>query len=197
MSKQPNDYENRTGVQTISWQDFHALCKGLAAAAAQFRPEIILPVGRGGYYPGTLIAHMLQVEPYPVRLSRRVRDIITYETPRWLVDPPAAVRDRRVLIVDEISGSGETLRMVKGKVKALGAQAVKSAVLYAHTAGVDVPDYIGLITDALILNPWDREIYQDGRFIFHPEYVDALEKQGIKPDRSFLIDVPAIEIVKG
>ena len=197
MSKQPNDYENRTGVQTISWQDFHALSKALAAAAARFQPEIILPVGRGGYYPGTLIAHMLQVEPYPVRLSRRVRDIITYETPRWLVDPPAAVRDRRVLIVDEISGSGETLRMVKGKVKALGAQAVKSAVLYAHTAGVDVPDYIGLITDALILNPWDREIYQDGRFIFHPEYVDALEKQGIKPDRSFLIDMPAIEIAKG
>jgi hypothetical protein len=197
MLKNPYDYENRTAVQPISWQDFHALCKGLAASAARFQPEIILPVGRGGYYPGTLIAHMLQVEPYPVRLSRRVRDIITYETPRWLVEPPAAVRDCRVLIVDEISGSGETLTLVKDKVKALGARAVKSAVLYAHTTGVDVPDYIGLITDALILNPWEREIYQDGRFIFHPEYVDALEKQGVMPDRSFLIDVPAVEIAKG
>lgn len=197
MSKNPYDYENRTAVQPISWQDFHALCKGLVAAVSHFQPEIILPVGRGGYYPGTLIAHMLQVELYPVRLSRRVRDIVTYQTPRWLVEPPAAVRDRRVLIVDEISGSGETLTMVKDKVEMLDARVVRSAVLYAHTTGVDVPDYIGLITDAVILNPWDREIYQDGRFIFHPEYVDALEKQGIKPDRSLLIDTPVIEIAKG
>ena len=70
-------------------------------AVSHFRPEIILPVGRGGYYPGTLIAHMLQVELYPVQLSRRVKDIVTYQNPQWLVEPPVAVRDRRVLIVDE------------------------------------------------------------------------------------------------
>ena len=39
----------------------------------------------------------------------------------------------RVLIVDEISGTGETIAMVKRKVEALGARAVRSAVLYAHT----------------------------------------------------------------
>lgn len=154
-------------------------------------------IGQAGDYPGTLIAHMLQVDLYPVRLSRRVKDIVTFERPQWLVEPLAAVQDRRVLVVDEISSTGETIMIVKGKVEALGAQAVKSGVLYAHTRGVSVPDYVGLITDALILNPWDREIYKDDGFQFNPEYVEALAQQGLKADRSLLLDAPVIEIAKG
>ena len=52
--------------------DFHGLCKGLVQAIAPFDPELIL----AGYYPGTLISHMLQAEIYPVRLSRRVHDVV-------------------------------------------------------------------------------------------------------------------------
>jgi hypoxanthine phosphoribosyltransferase len=197
MSENPYDYENRTDVRPISWRDFHGLCKGLVVAMSRFRPGIILPIGRAGYYPGTLIAHMLQVELYPVRLSRRVNDVVTYRRPQWLVEPPQAVRGRRVLIVDEICSTGETITMVRQKVEAMGVQAVRSAVLYAHAKGASVPDYIGLITDALILNPWDREVFQDGAFRFHPEYVEALSEQGLQANASLLIDAPAIEIAKG
>jgi hypoxanthine phosphoribosyltransferase len=172
------DYTTRKGVQPISWEDFHGICKALAASAARFQPEIILPIGRGGYYPGTLLAHLLQIEVYPVRVSRRVNDIVTHNHPQWIMEPPAAIAGRRVLIVDEICGSGETILMVKEKAAALGAALIKSAVLYAHTWGVNVPDYIGLITDALVLNPWDREIFRDGEFHLHPEYVEALAQQG-------------------
>ena len=140
---------------------------------------------------------MLQVELYPVRLSRRVRDVVTYQSPHWLVEPPPAVRERRVLVVDEISSTGETITMVKQRVEALGARAVKSAVLYAHSWGVSVPDYVGLISDALLVNPWDREILKDGAFQFHPEYVEALAQQGLAADASMLIDAPAIRSAKG
>ena len=196
MSKYPYDYENRSNVLPISWRDFHGLCKGLAVAASAYRPEIILPVGRGGCYPGTLIAHLLQIEPYPIRLSRRINHVVTYRSPQWLLEPPPAVRDRRVLVVDEICSTGETIIMVKGKVQAMGARAVRSAVLYAHAKGTLAPDYIGLISDALVLNPWDREVYREGAFRFHPEYVEALAQQGLEADRSLLIDAPAVEVAK-
>ena len=196
MPENPYDYETRSEVLPISWQDFHGLCKGLVVAVSAYRPEIILPVGRGGYYPGTLIAHLLQVEPYPVRLSRRVGDIVTHQRPRWLVDPPSEVRGRRVLVVDEISSTGETLVMVKDRVEAMGARAVKSAVLYAHSRGVAVPDYIGLISDALILNPWDREVYREDAFHFHPEYAGALAQQGLEADPLLLIEAPMVGVAK-
>src|SRR5512140_2130777 len=88
MSDNPYDYENRLGIRPISWEEFHGLCKGLVVAIAAFRPEVILPIGRAGYYPGTLIAHLLQAELYPIRLSRRIRDVITYKNPVWIVKPP-------------------------------------------------------------------------------------------------------------
>ncbi len=169
MSSNPYDYENRSGIRAISWEDFHGICKGLVLAMADFRPELILPIGRGGYYPGTLIAHMLQAEISPIRLSRRVKDKITLQTPKWLLEPPAGVKDQRVLIVDEICSTGETLAIVREKVEEMGARAVKSAVLYAHSRAAAVPDYIGVISDSLLLNPWDREIWKDGEFQMHPE----------------------------
>jgi len=197
MTNNPYDYQNRKDIQPISWEDFHSLCKGLAEAIFSFRPELILAIGRGGFYPGTLIAHILQTELYPIRISRRVNDRITYKTPQWLVEPPLVVKDRQVVIVDEICDTGETILLVKKRVEAMKATAVRSAVLYAHTWGAAVPDYIGLITDRLLLNPWDREIYKEGSFQFNPEYVDALAQQGLQADRSLLIDTAVIKVAKG
>ena len=196
MSANSYDYSNRLGVQPISWEDFHGICKGLALAVSAYQPEIILAVGRGGYYPGTLLAHLLQVEIYPVRLSRRVNDIVKFKKPRWLVRPPQAVKGKRVLVVDEICSTGETLRMVKESAAARGAIAVRSAVLYAHTWGAGTPDYTGLVSDSLLLNPWDREVLKDGVFKFNPEYVEALEKQGLRAEPDLLIETPVFEIIK-
>ncbi len=197
MSQNPYDYSTRQGIHPISWQDMHAICKALALAVAPFQPEIILAVGRGGYYPGTLLAHLLQVELYPVRLSRRVNDVVMYQSPRWLVEPPPVVQGCRVLIVDEICSSGETIAMVKAKAETVGAASIRSAVLYAHTWGTAVPDYIGLITDELVLNPWDREIVREGRLQFNPEYVQALQQQGLDADASLLVGTPVVELAKG
>jgi len=71
MTQNPYAYSTRTGVRPISWEDFHGICKALALAVSHFQPEVIVPIGRGGYYPGTLLAHLLRVEIYPVRVSRR------------------------------------------------------------------------------------------------------------------------------
>jgi hypothetical protein len=69
-------------------------------------------------------------------------------------------------------------------------------VLYAHSWGTGVPDYIGLITDELIMNPWDREIYRDGEFHVHPEYVEALKQQGLETRSEFLIPANEFHLAK-
>ena len=193
----PYDYSTRSGVRPISWNDFHGLVKALSVAVAPWRPDMALPVLRGGAYPGALLAHILQIEVYPVRLSRRQDDVVVHQTPRWLVEPPAAVRGRRVLVVDEMCSSGETLRMVKERALALGAAEARTATLFAHTWGVAAVDYTGLITDELVLNPWDREIYRDGAFAMHPEYAAALAQQGLAADASLLIPAPPFVAAKG
>jgi len=196
MSQNSYDYSTRTGVRPISWEDFHGICKALALSVSYFQPEVIVPIGRGGYYPGTLIAHLLQVEIYPVRISRRVNDIVKYKEPQWFVTPPAEIAHRRVVVVDEICDSGETIIKVKEKCLALGASMVKSAVLYAHSKAVQVPDYIGIVTDELLLNPWDREVLRDGFFHFNPEYAEALVHQGLEAKADLLIPASFFRLVK-
>jgi hypoxanthine phosphoribosyltransferase len=197
MSESSYDYSSRAGVRPVSWDEFHGLVKALAVAVAPWRPEVVLPVLRGGAYAGALLAHMLQIEVYPVRLSRRQDDVVVRDTPLWLVEPPAAVRGRRVLVVDEMCSSGETVRLVKARALELGAAEARTATLYAHTWGVAAVDYTGLISDELVLNPWDREVYREGAFAFHPEYVAALAQQGVAADGSLLIPAPPFVAAKG
>ena len=196
MSQESYDYSNRDSIWPISWNDFHGLCQAIALAAAAFNPEIIIAIGRGGFYPGTLIAHLLRTEIYPVRFTRRLNDEVVRQEPQWLLEPPALVQGKRILIVDEIASSGKTLRGAKQKVEELGAAVVQTAVLYAHSWGTELPDYIGLISDALLLNPWDREVVVNGRLQFHPEYAEAFTHQGQEPDESLRIPATPINLAK-
>jgi len=190
-------YETRKGILPISWEDYFGLCKGLAVAISAYDPEIILGIARGGLYTATLLSHMLQAEFYAVRITRRWKDQVVYDAPVWVVRPPEVVREQRVLIVDEICGRGITLGMAKEELGKLGAKEIRSAVLYAHEQGKAIPEYIGIVSDALILNPWDREIIQEGRFVFHPEYVHALAQQGMVPDPSLLLGLDPLPLAKG
>lgn len=196
MSQSSYDYSTRRGIQPVSWEDFHAICKALALSLSFFKPEVIVPIGRGGYYPGTLLSHLLQVEICPVRVSRRIHDVVMHDEPQWIIGPPAEIAHRRVVVVDEICDSGETIVMVKNTCLELDASTVKSAVLYAHTKAVHIPDYIGIITDELLLNPWDREVLRDGEFHFNPEYAEALLHQGLAAGRELLVPAGDFRLAK-
>jgi hypoxanthine phosphoribosyltransferase len=189
-------YKERKGVHPISWEDFHSLCKGLSVSISKYNPGVILGIARGGLYPGTLISHILQKEFFPIRLTRRINDIVRQEHPVWSVTPPETIKGKKILIVDEVCDSGETLEMVKAKCLEMGAAEIKTAVLYSHKKGVVIPDYIGIITDELVLNPWDREIYNGSSFTPHPEYTKAFEEQGLKIDQSYILGIKTSKIAK-
>ena len=189
-------YQQRKGILPISWETVHALCKGLGLAVAPFDPDIILGVARGGLYPATLLSNLMGKEFYPIRITRRLNDVPHFDTPVWRTRPPDAVSGMKVLIVDEICGSGRTLRMAQTETMRLGAHEVRCAALFAHESGREAPDYIGLISDELILNPWDRELLVNGQYIFHPEYVHALELQGIAAEPEMLLGIKPIAPAK-
>ncbi len=179
------DYSRRSGVELISWQRFEELVRALAEQVEAFEPQIILGIARGGLFPATMLSFILRREFYPIRLTRRVDDAIVREKPTWLVRPPDKVRGRRILVVDEIVDSGHTIALAADEARTLGASEVRTAALYAHSWADPRPDYVALTSDALILNPWDREVLIQGRWATHPELAAALKLQrpaGPSPD---------------
>lgn len=173
----PYDYAHRSGIEPISWERFESLTRALAIEIDRYTPELILGIARGGLFPATLLSCLLRRELYPIRLTRRYEDEVVRREPAWVMRPPDKVRGRRVLIVDEIADSGQTLAMASEAVRQMGAAEVRSAVLYAHTWSSPRPTYVALTTDALIINPWDREVLAGNEFVRHPEISEAIAAQ--------------------
>ena len=65
----------------------------------------------------------------------------------WRVKPPALVKGRTVLVLDDILDHGETMRAIRDGLNELGAEKVLSAVLVEKTLAAPKPitaDFVGL-----------------------------------------------------
>lgn len=174
---QSYDYANRTGVRPLSWEQFAALTARIAEELAALKIDMIIGVARAGLFPATAVALHLRRELYPVRLTRRVNDEVQFKTPVWRVPVPSAVAGLRVAVVDEIADTGESLELVRQKVLAKGASEAVSACLVRHSWANPVPMVCPLVSDELIIFPWDRQVLIDGVWQPHLEIVGALAAQ--------------------
>ncbi|HZU13698.1 MAG TPA: phosphoribosyltransferase [Chloroflexota bacterium] len=171
------DYAHRAGVLPISWEEYASLADRLAEAIAGSGPDLIVGIARAGLFPATSVAAALRRELYPVRITRRVNDEVVHERPVWRVPVPREVAGQRVTVIDEIADTGETLRLVAEEVRRLGASHVVTATLAVHSWADPMPDVTALVSDALIMWPWDRRVYTDGRWVENPELTSALQAQ--------------------
>jgi hypoxanthine phosphoribosyltransferase len=178
MKVKSYDYKNRKGIEKITWEDFGRLAMKLAEVLSEEKVDIIVGIARAGLFPATAVSCMLRKEMYPVRVTRRFNDIVVRKNPEWKARlPQNVVKDRVVAIIDEIADSGNTLSMVREVTKKQGAFRVITATLFSHTWAQPVPDIVVLETDALVVLPWDYQIYMDGEWIIHPEYQNAMRCQ--------------------
>jgi hypoxanthine phosphoribosyltransferase len=130
------------------------------------------------------VACALRVELCPVRLTRRVNDIVAFDTPRWRTPLEVDLTGKVVAVVDEIADTGETLRLVAERARKLGAARVVTATLVGHTWASPPPDVTALVTDALVLFPWDQRVLINGVWQLHPEIETALRAQQPRTERS-------------
>ncbi|MCJ7723861.1 MAG: phosphoribosyltransferase [Anaerolineales bacterium] len=187
------DYANRKGVEVITWEHFAALSAGLTEMLAELRIEMVVGIARAGLFPATAIACALQKELYPIRITRRLDDKVIFDRPKWRVDVSPEVAGKVVGVVDDIADSGETLNMVAYRIKELGAAGIVTSSLVCHTWAKPMPDITTLVSDALVIFPWDIHVFLGGRWQPHPEYLSALSAQkGFDPDKYFY-NYPAVK----
>lgn len=172
------DYAHRQGVRSISWEDFACLAARLAEQLDQVGVEVIIGIARAGLIPATTVACNLRREMYPVRVTRRVNDEVRYASPVWKVPISPEIAGKVVAVVDEIADTGETLALVAESARAQGAARVVTATLVSHSWASPPPDFCALVSDELVIFPWDQQIYSEGRWQPHPEIVAALKAQG-------------------
>jgi hypoxanthine phosphoribosyltransferase len=174
---QSYDYAHRQGIRLISWEDFASLGAQLAQSLDRSGVEVIVGIARAGLFPAALAACSLRLEMFPARLSRRLNDRVIYSNPVWRVPLTADLAGKVVAVVDEIADTGQTLDMAAHEARRKGAASVRTACLVRHSWADPPPDFSCMVTDELVIFPWDQQVLADGRWQPHPEIVAAIQAQ--------------------
>ena len=153
------------GITELSWASFDRYLQALARSVSRaFAAEAVVGVAHGGVFVGGALASALGAAFYPVRISRRSRTREEASRPKLSGTMPKELKGRRVLVVDDVSASGETLELAKLLVRKAGARSLRTATLVCRTDGY-APDFTALRSDALLVFPWDyAPVTEDGRF---------------------------------
>ncbi|MGY8776585.1 MAG: phosphoribosyltransferase [Longimicrobiales bacterium] len=159
----------------VDWAMFGELCRALALKVARdYDPEIIVGIARAGVIPAAVVASILRVDFYSLKISRRDGDEIVRERPEIMSAAPRQAGGRRVLIVDEITTSGDTLRLALAAVRDVHPEEVRTATSFARTTGYQ-PDYSALTMDANVIFPWDRKVFDGDDLVVNPRYEGVID----------------------
>ncbi|MEM3400157.1 MAG: phosphoribosyltransferase [Candidatus Micrarchaeia archaeon] len=146
------EYEN------LSWDEIVSMCRHLAFEIWRgFAPDVIVAISRGGLIPARILAdflgikriYVMGIEFYeePGRHGKKPR--ITQQIPKKLV------KRKKVLLVDDISDTGESLKAARKQLK--GALRVKTATLSFKPKSKYRPDFFVQTTTKWVVYPWEKE----------------------------------------
>jgi uncharacterized protein len=121
-----------------------------------YQPDIIIAVARGGLAPARILTDLLETPEVATIRIEFYADIAQPSIQPILKQPlTIPVNGKKVLLVDDISDSGLSLKVAKQHLTDKGAAQVKIATLYAKPSTQTVPDYMEKTTERWVVFPWE------------------------------------------
>jgi len=154
----------------LTWDDVQKLIDHLLP---QFSVEFdaMLMITRGGVVPGGLLAEAMKIPliytasvDFPAEMEDLKRSRLL-AWPKFSQFPPdSQLKEKKILIVDDVWGSGRTITAVKNRVSAAGGNPYTCVLHfnpYRNLFGNARPDFYAATTDAFIIYPWevDRDLH--------------------------------------
>jgi hypoxanthine phosphoribosyltransferase len=193
--------------ELVSWEHFYRLAQQLARTihTAWFRPDIIVAIGRGGYMPARVLSDYLNVFDLASIKIEHYRGTHRQQIARVRYPLTADITGRQVLLVDDVSDSGDTFELAMRHLSEHGEPAeLRTAVLHHKRVSDFIPDYYAdeVIEWRWIIYPWAMIEDLTGflqamepRPVSADAFADYLfEQHGIKVARGMLEDVLAFAV---
>jgi hypothetical protein len=145
--------------ELMDWELFYSLSKEVARSIIEsgYEPDFVVGLARGGWVLARVLCDFLGV-----------RDLVSLKVEHWGItaSPDGQARlkypfdvdltGRRVLVVDDITDTGESMRIATEYVETLNPGEVRTAALRHITSSGVVPDYFGdEIAWRWIIFPWN------------------------------------------
>jgi hypoxanthine phosphoribosyltransferase len=153
--------------ELLTWEDVDKLVDVLLPqlrAAGSF--DSMIMITRGGIVPGGLLSEALDITnvltaavdfPHESGAADEKAKLLAW--PSFLQFPgDDLIQDRRILIVDDVWGSGRTSTAVKSRCQSSGGRAFTCIFHfnpYRSLFSRAEPDFYAAVTDAYIVYPWE------------------------------------------
>ncbi len=147
------------------WSDIISYLMGLAQKIIQKSKNIdaIVSIGRGGNCPGRILADFLNVHSiYGLNVGYYVDTKQKKRAPTITQPLGVKLKEKHVLVCDDVSDSGDSLTLVKKHLQDLGCASITTVTLYIKRWTKFIPDYYVKESEAWIVFPW--------------EYIETLDK---------------------
>ncbi len=149
---------SETEFLILDWNTFAKLSLELAKKIADDGRsfDVVLAILRGGYIVAKLVADALGIDAIATVEIKFYKGIgETRERPIVVQPITMDIRDRRVLVVDDVADSGRTLQVATDLAMLRGAREVATATLFYKPWSIIIPDYYAAKTDKWIVFPWE------------------------------------------
>ncbi len=167
--------------ELISWEEAYRLSALLARQVqdAGYRPDVVIAIARGGYVPARLVCDFLDIyDLTSVRITHYTAGSSKEETARLSSPLCMDIKGLKVLIVDDITDTGDTVQVALQHIREFGPAELKVAVLQHKKQSKLKPDFYApkIVQWRWIIYPWAVTEDIGGFLRAMPELPDTVEE---------------------
>ena len=147
-------------IYLLTWGRFEEIIQVLFDEIIQsgFRPNAIVSIAKGGLVAGVKLAHLFDIPQFGVIYieHNKTSDLFPErDVPKMHWSEIPRIENSRVLIVDDIVGSGETMELASNVTRTYAPLSIKTASLVVNSNSNRYPDFFALEVDDWIVFPWE------------------------------------------
>lgn len=142
-----------------SWDEIYDLMVNLGRKIkeSKFKPDVIVGVSRGGWPPARIMSDLLNNPNLANMKVEFYKDIgVPSKSPRITQPVTSDVQNKKVLVVDDVADSGQSLRAVRNHLRRKGTEEIRVCTIYYKPHSIYIPDYFAKRTSSWIIFPWER-----------------------------------------
>lgn len=181
-------------VLNISYDKISSILASQQVLQKSYNPELVIGISRGGIVPASMVSSTLSLPLLLISVTRSVEEITWLSAPQKNILDTLKNRHIRVLLVDDMISSGETIFKTKKFLEKMGFEVITNVIFYDKKSAI-IPD-IGVCAEHYIKLPWEKKENTFGSIKVQKEkgtnefhFSDETESFGFDLDGIFLEDI--------
>lgn len=187
-------------AKIVSWTDIENWCDRIRHKVMDdYEPDTIVGIARGGLVPARILSDRMWI-----------KDLLSVKTEHWGItatrDGEAKLKSsldgglegKKVLLIDDITDTGESLRVATEHVRTLKPAVLKTATMLHITRSGFVPDFYAEAIDekawTWFIFPWN--VYEDLDNLVGRSLVEPMDTDGINETlkRDYELNTDSIDL---